>query len=82
APFHDADGEDAGAVYVLRGPLRGDLDLGDAAHAKLIGEAPGDQAGTSLGPQSPLVLSRPARQQRSSSKDENALRRPLAPWPE
>lgn len=47
APFEDSGGEDAGAVYLLRGPLRAEVSLHDA-EAKLVGESGGDQAGTSL----------------------------------
>ncbi len=42
-------GADAGAVYVMRGPVFGDVDLGDAG-AKLVGEAPGAAVGLSVYP--------------------------------
>jgi hypothetical protein len=40
----DTDGTNAGAVYVMLGPLSGTIDL-SAADAKLTGEAAYDQAG-------------------------------------
>jgi hypothetical protein len=44
ALYNDEGGVDAGAVYVLYGPIESDLDL-SAADAKLIGESPGDVTG-------------------------------------
>ena len=41
---HDAGGTNAGAAYLLYGPVYGSLDL-SAADAKYIGEAPSDYAG-------------------------------------
>jgi hypothetical protein len=52
AGSHDAAGIDAGAAYVFLGGehrLTGALDLA-SAHAKLLGEAPGDLTGQALGP--------------------------------
>ncbi|MFA4846062.1 MAG: MopE-related protein, partial [Patescibacteria group bacterium] len=47
-PYEDTGGTDAGAVYVLYGPLTtGELSLADA-DLKLIGEAEGDNAGWSV----------------------------------
>lgn len=48
APFHDEGGIDAGAVHVVLGPLHGDVYLHDSTYAQLVGEAPDDQAGTSV----------------------------------
>jgi hypothetical protein len=47
ALFEDSGGGDAGAAYVVLGPISGTLDLG-AADAKLVGEAAGDSAGVSV----------------------------------
>ena len=41
-------GESAGAVYLVHGPISGDVEL-SSAHAKIVGEAAGDQAGYSVG---------------------------------
>jgi len=43
----DSGAFEAGAVYLLLGPLRGDISL-DQADAKLIGESDSDQAGVSV----------------------------------
>ena len=42
-----SNGSQAGAAYLVLGPITGDLDLGQA-DAKLLGEQAGDQAGESL----------------------------------
>jgi hypothetical protein len=47
APQNDEGGADAGAVYVVYGPVTGPIDLANA-DAKLVGEAPGDGAGRSV----------------------------------
>jgi hypothetical protein len=47
APYEDAGGSRAGAVYLTYGVPNGDLGLGDA-DAKFIGEEPLDRAGTAL----------------------------------
>ena len=44
---HDADGEDAGAAYLVHGPVSGQIDLA-TADAKLVGEEAGDLAGFSV----------------------------------
>ncbi len=44
APFNDEGGSQAGAAYVVLGPVTGTLDL-SLADAKLVGEEGGDQAG-------------------------------------
>jgi len=44
APYNDAGGADAGAVYVTNGAVTGSVDLA-TADAKLVGESPGDYAG-------------------------------------
>ncbi len=46
APY-EASGDSGGAAYLLLGPLRGDIGLGQA-DAKLLGESAHDQAGESL----------------------------------
>ena len=43
----DSAGTDAGAAYLVHGPISGDIDLA-AADAKLVGEAAGDHAGCSV----------------------------------
>ena len=43
----DAGGSDAGAAYLVLGPVTGTIDL-SAADAKLVGEEPGDFAGLSV----------------------------------
>ena len=45
AILHDAAGSNAGAAYVVAGPVSGTQDVGVAAMAKLTGEAAGDYAG-------------------------------------
>jgi hypothetical protein len=47
APLDDSGGADAGAVYLLRGPLSGSISL-SAADAAWVGEAPGERAGEAL----------------------------------
>ncbi len=47
APVHDGGGEDAGAAYLVRGPVSGTVDLAHA-DAKLVGAAPGAQAGSAV----------------------------------
>ncbi|MBX2801679.1 MAG: FG-GAP repeat protein [Myxococcales bacterium] len=47
APGRDEGGEDAGAVYVLFGPVNGSIDLADADF-KIVGAAPFDFAGASV----------------------------------
>jgi hypothetical protein len=47
ASTHDAGGSDAGAAYLLLGTTRGYVSL-TSAHAKLVGEAMSDQAGSSV----------------------------------
>ncbi|MDP7114716.1 MAG: MopE-related protein, partial [Myxococcota bacterium] len=47
AQFHDAVGTDAGAAYLVLGPLQGTVDL-SAADAKLLGEGEEDHAGSSV----------------------------------
>ena len=47
ASTHDAGGSDAGAAYLLLGSTRGYVSLA-SAHAKLVGEAMSDQAGSTL----------------------------------
>jgi len=42
--YHDERGLDAGAAYIVRGPLSGEIDLGEA-DAKLVGWSAGDNAG-------------------------------------
>ena len=44
---NSSEGEDAGAVYVMYGPVMGDASLADA-DAKIAGEAEGDWAGSAL----------------------------------
>ncbi|MCK6528691.1 FG-GAP-like repeat-containing protein, partial [Myxococcota bacterium] len=44
APWNDAAGSLAGAAYLVRGPVAGDLDL-SLAHARFTGRAAEDQAG-------------------------------------
>jgi hypothetical protein len=45
APFHDGGAEDAGAVYVARGPATVDM---NSPVAELVGEGEGDRLGTSV----------------------------------
>ena len=47
AQFHDVAGTDAGAAYLVLGPLQGTVDL-SAADAKFLGEADEDHAGSSV----------------------------------
>ena len=49
APGYDSviGGNDAGAAYILFGPIAGEIDLG-AADVKLLGQLPGDGAGVSV----------------------------------
>jgi hypothetical protein len=47
ASTHDAGGSDAGAAYLLLGTTRGYVSMA-SAHAKLVGEAMSDQAGSTL----------------------------------
>jgi len=47
SPSEDSNGADAGAAYLLLGPVSGTVDL-SAADAKLMGEAASDQAGIGL----------------------------------
>lgn len=47
ARYNDAAGHDAGAAYVVRGPVAGELNLSDA-EAKLVGELENDAAGQSV----------------------------------
>lgn len=47
APRQAAGGSNAGAVYILDGPLSSTVDLGSAG-AKLVGESGGDRAGSAL----------------------------------
>ncbi len=47
APEADPAGQDRGAAYLVRGPISGPFDLGDA-DVKFIGEGLGDAAGFSL----------------------------------
>ena len=47
APGDDAGGTDAGAAFLVRGPMWGDFDL-DAPDAGLLGEGPGDVAGSAV----------------------------------
>ena len=47
APTEDSNGSDAGAAYLIYGPVSGSMDL-SAADAKFLGEAAGDQAGTGI----------------------------------
>ncbi|MCK6527006.1 integrin alpha [Myxococcota bacterium] len=47
APGRDSGGSDAGAVYVVLGPIAGTVDLADA-DAVLLGEAADDRAGISV----------------------------------
>ncbi|MBN1336393.1 MAG: FG-GAP repeat protein [Deltaproteobacteria bacterium] len=44
APYNDEGGSNAGAAYLVYGPVTSDLDL-SAADAKLVGEGAGDRAG-------------------------------------
>ncbi len=48
AYLNDDGGADAGAAYLLRGPISGEVSA-SSADASLIGANPGDQAGTSVG---------------------------------
>ena len=45
--YHDAGGTDAGAVYLVHGPMSGTADLG-TADAKIVGAASEDQTGYSV----------------------------------
>jgi hypothetical protein len=47
APWNDEGGDSAGAAYLLRGPIRGTLDL-SRADTKLVGEAAHHAAGLSV----------------------------------
>lgn len=47
APFHGSTADDAGAAYVVHGPVRGTFNLGFAA-ARLTGEGAGDLAGSAV----------------------------------
>ncbi len=47
APYNDASGTDAGAAYLVRGPVEGTRLL-ETADATLLGEAAGDRAGWSV----------------------------------
>jgi hypothetical protein len=47
SPTEDSNGSDAGAAYLIYGPVSGSVDL-SAADAKFLGEAAGDQAGMGL----------------------------------
>jgi len=47
AYYNDTSGEDAGAAYLIRGPVLGEFSLADA-DAKFLGEAAGDFAGASV----------------------------------
>ena len=46
-PGHDTSGTGAGAAWLVTGPVSGSVSL-DAAQARLLGGAPGDDAGTTV----------------------------------
>jgi hypothetical protein len=48
APGHGAEGPDAGAAFLVHGPLSGQVDLPGAAAAVILGEGSGDRLGDSL----------------------------------
>ncbi len=47
APDNSSAHDSAGAAYLVLGPVTGELDLSDA-HARILGENPGDHAGCSV----------------------------------
>ena len=49
AVTNDAGGDNSGVVYLMRGPLKGTVNL-STAHATLVGEKEGDLAGQDAGP--------------------------------
>jgi hypothetical protein len=49
APYSDRGGVDSGAIYLVMGPITGDMDLSDA-DLKLVGDEAGDRAGYTVAP--------------------------------
>lgn len=47
-PYADAVGDSSGVVYLVHGPVAGDLPIDEAADARLFGEGPDELAGDSL----------------------------------